>query len=129
MPITADVEPEEIEAIFKVDDACLVLVETQSPRGQPRGKSRLDLFGLLPGMTADGQIVGIPHQDWGARDRGTDITAGAVITDSRGLLQTMQRHIHQQRADDSSNAVGNFCFEVSLSYRRVELPRRVSAAV
>ena len=28
---------------------------------------------------------------------------------------------------DSSNAVGNFCFEVSLSYRRVELPRRVSA--
>ena len=31
--------------------------------------------------------------------------------------------------DDSSNAVGNFCFEVSLSYRRVELPRRVSAAV
>ena len=30
---------------------------------------------------------------------------------------------------DSSNAVGNFCFEVSLSYRRVELPRRVSATV
>ena len=35
----------------------------------------------------------------------------------------------QGRRDDSSNAVGNFCFEVSLSYRRVELPRRVSAAV
>ena len=34
-----------------------------------------------------------------------------------------------RRCDDSSNAVGNFCFEVSLSYRRVELPRRVSAAV
>jgi FixJ family two-component response regulator len=27
---------------------------------------------------------------------------------------------------DSPNAVGNFCFEVSLSYRRVERPRRVS---
>jgi hypothetical protein len=26
---------------------------------------------------------------------------------------------------DSSNAVGNFCFEVSLGYRRVERPRRV----
>jgi len=25
--------------------------------------------------------------------------------------------------------MGNFCFEVSLSYRRVELPRRVNAAV
>ena len=33
------------------------------------------------------------------------------------------------RCDDSFNAVGNFCFEVSLSYRRVELPRRVSATV
>jgi uncharacterized membrane protein YeiH len=30
---------------------------------------------------------------------------------------------------DSSNAVGNFCFEVSLDYRRVERPRRVSEPV
>lgn len=27
---------------------------------------------------------------------------------------------------DSSNAVGNFCFEVSLGYRRVERPGRVA---
>ena len=41
-----------------------------------------------------------------------------------------KRHRHPARWDhDSSNAVGNFCFEVSLSYRRVELPRRVSAVV
>jgi hypothetical protein len=32
--------------------------------------------------------------------------------------------VQQQGAEDSSNAMGNFCFEVSLSYRRLErLPR------
>jgi hypothetical protein len=43
-------------------------------------------------------------------------------TPSRGWYAT-------RRCYDSSNAVGNFCFEVSLSYRRVELPRRVGATV
>ena len=44
-------------------------------------------------------------------------------------VEHVQVDVGQQWRDDSSNAVGNFCFEVSLSYRRVELPRRVSAAV
>jgi hypothetical protein len=36
----------------------------------------------------------------------------------------VQVDVRQQRGDDSSNAMGNFCFEVSLSYRRLErLPR------
>jgi hypothetical protein len=36
----------------------------------------------------------------------------------------VQRDIEDQGAADSSNAMGNFCFEVSLSYRRLErLPR------
>jgi hypothetical protein len=29
-------------------------------------------------------------------------------------------------SQDSSNAMGNFCFEVSLSYRRLERPPRVT---
>jgi len=41
-------------------------------------------------------------------------------------IQDGQGDVGQQRGEDSSNAVGNFCFEVSLSYRRVERPRRVS---
>jgi hypothetical protein len=46
------------------------------------------------------------------------------MADSGGLLQAVQCHVQQQGTDDSSNAVGNFCFEVSLSYRRLErLPR------
>ena len=42
------------------------------------------------------------------------------------LIQYRQRDVRQQRRNDSSNAMGNFCFDVSLSYRRVERPRRVS---
>jgi hypothetical protein len=40
------------------------------------------------------------------------------------LIQLVQVDIREDRRHDSSNAMGNFCFEVSLSYRRLErLPR------
>jgi hypothetical protein len=40
------------------------------------------------------------------------------------LVEDGQGDVGQQRRQDSSNAMGNFCFEVSLSYRRLErLPR------
>ena len=58
------------------------------------------------------------------RDHGPSGAVGVVdelVQDGGGRRPAAER--------DSSNAVGNFCFEVSLSYRRVELPRRVSAAV
>jgi len=45
------------------------------------------------------------------------------------LVQDGQGDVGQQRGEDSSNAVGNFCFEVSLSYRRAERPRRVTEQV
>lgn len=44
------------------------------------------------------------------------------------LIEDRQRNVGQQRGQDSSNAVGNFCFEVSLSYRRGERPFRVNDA-
>lgn len=54
-PISADVEPEEIETFFEVNDVRLVLGEDQTTRCQPCRQPCLDLFGLLPGMTADGE--------------------------------------------------------------------------
>jgi hypothetical protein len=45
------------------------------------------------------------------------------------LIKHTQRNVRQQRGQDSSNASGNFCFEVTLGYRRCELPRRVAAGV
>jgi hypothetical protein len=48
-----------------------------------------------------------------------------AVADSGGFLQAVQRHVHQQRADHHApNAMGNFVFEVTLGYRRLELPRR-----
>ena len=40
------------------------------------------------------------------------------------VKRVVHEKISQQWGEDSSNAMGNFCFEVSLSYRRLErLPR------
>jgi hypothetical protein len=44
------------------------------------------------------------------------------------IIQDGQGDVGQQRGQDSSNAVGNFCFEVSLSYRWGERPYRVNDA-
>jgi hypothetical protein len=41
------------------------------------------------------------------------------------LVEHREGDVGQQRRQDSSNAMGNFCFDVSLDYRRVERPRRV----
>jgi hypothetical protein len=46
------------------------------------------------------------------------------IPDSGGLFHPMQGNVQQQRTDHAPNAMGNFCFEVTLGYRRLELPRR-----
>jgi hypothetical protein len=39
----------------------------------------------------------------------------------------VQRDVQQARADHAANAMDNFCFDVTLSYRRLERPRRVPA--
>jgi hypothetical protein len=38
----------------------------------------------------------------------------------------MQDHVHQDGADHAPNAIDNFCFDVTLGYRRLERPRRVT---
>lgn len=49
-------------------------------------------------------------------------------------FQPLVEHVvHEQvgehGADHAPNAMGNFCFDVTLSYRRLELPRRVPAGL
>jgi hypothetical protein len=50
----------------------------------------------------------------------------AQVADPGGPFHPVQGDVEQHRAEDSSNAVGNFCFEVSLGYRRLERPPRVT---
>jgi hypothetical protein len=41
------------------------------------------------------------------------------------LVEPVQVNIRQERGIYAPNAMGNFCFDVTLSYRRLERPRRV----
>jgi hypothetical protein len=41
-------------------------------------------------------------------------------------VQPVQVDVAEQRGDHAPNAMGNFCFEVTLNYRRLERPWRVS---
>jgi hypothetical protein len=39
-------------------------------------------------------------------------------------IDPVQVNVRHQRRNHAPNAMGNFCFEVTLGYRRLELPRR-----
>ena len=43
------------------------------------------------------------------------------------LVQHREGHVAQQRGYYAPNALGNFEFDVTLSYRRLERPRRATA--
>jgi hypothetical protein len=94
VPIAAQGEPEEVDPIVEVHDAGLVLVEGQPAGGQPFRQPRLDLLGLLPGVTADDHVIGVPDQDRSPRHRcGPGSGTGGVVADPGGLLQAMERHV------------------------------------
>ncbi|HEY6746413.1 MAG TPA: hypothetical protein VI357_11930, partial [Mycobacteriales bacterium] len=40
------------------------------------------------------------------------------------LVERVQGDVREQRGEHAPNAMGNFCFEVTLGYRRLERPRR-----
>jgi hypothetical protein len=41
------------------------------------------------------------------------------------LIERRHSHVEDQRGQHAPNALGNFCFDVTLGYRRLEKPRRV----
>jgi hypothetical protein len=99
--VAAEVPAEEVKALGEVDDPRLVLVQGQAPHGQPSRQPFPDAFGLLPGMTADREIIGVSH-----RDRGVLAHPGGVgtrlVAHSGGLLKAMQRDIQEQRGNDAA---------------------------
>jgi hypothetical protein len=44
-------------------------------------------------------------------------------------VQPVEIHVAKDGGYYASNALGNFCFDVTLSYRRLERPRRVTDGV
>ena len=49
--VAADVKSQEVHPVIEVDDGRFVLIEGKAPGRQPRGEPRLDLLGLLTGVT------------------------------------------------------------------------------
>ena len=107
--IPANGEPQEVHALVEVRDLGLVLVEDQTPGGQPFGKPRLDLLGLLTGVTQGEQIVGIADHRRAARHRLPGTRAGQVIPDSGSGLHAVQSNVQQQRADHPTLRSAGLC--------------------
>jgi hypothetical protein len=61
-----------------MNDAGFVLVEDQTPGRQPRGQPRLDLLGLLTGVTQGEKIVGLCRPSDYA-DHGEDVLVCLVF--------------------------------------------------
>ena len=110
----------------------LVHRQPQADSGQDRryfGKQRLGLR-PCPGHQ-NHEVVRVPEQPIVGQPflassppllGGRPWSAGCL---GEVLVEHRQRHIGQQRRDHAPNAMGNFCFDVTLSYRRLERQRRV----
>ena len=98
-----------------VHDSGLGRVQSQPEPPQPGRDHITDVLRLCLAVAVDDDIVAVPFEP--------DSLLGLMQPSIKGVVH---EQVRQQWRDDSSNAVGNFCFEVPLSYRRVELPRRVS---
>jgi hypothetical protein len=48
-----------------------------------------------------------------------------VFPGQPGVERVVHEQVRQHGRNHAPNAMGNFCFDVTLSYRRLELPRRV----
>jgi len=108
-------KPQKVQALTvlgQMHDSGLAHLGRQPQVREQPNQMRERILGLPTAPAHDHHIVGVTHQN-------------PVLTNIPHPINPVQIHIRQHRSQDSSNAVGNFCFEVSLSYRRVELPRRV----
>jgi hypothetical protein len=106
-----------------MDDLRLVLVEGQPQGHQPSRKLCLDLLGLLLAVAEHDHVIGVPDRHRGTRCGFPGVNAGGLLPYPGGLLQPVQRDVQQPRAGHAPNTVGNFCFEVTLGYRRLERGR------
>jgi hypothetical protein len=128
-----DVPSEEVEALVDVGDQGLLRGQAQTHRGQDPGDLLAEGFGVVLGARDEqAPVIGVPHQ----AVVGPIMTAPGeplVAADARAsrrmgdvLVQHRQGHVAQQRREHAPNAMGNFEFDVTLSYRRLERPRRVA---
>ena len=86
---------------------------------QPQPQRRQDFSHRIQGCARLSRRTAQHHTIIGVAHQLTHPTGGQFG------VEHMQVDVGQQRRDHAPNAVGNFCFEVTLGYRRLERPRRV----
>jgi hypothetical protein len=111
-PVMKAKKVEAFSAHHQFDDAGLGLFRREAEVGQQRPQPCERGLGLLPGFAYHQQIVGEAHQH--------PVCAGVPSP-----VEPVQVHVAHQGADHAPNAMGNFCFDATLGYRRLERPRRV----
>jgi hypothetical protein len=129
-----DVPAEEVEALVDVGDQGLFLRQAQTHRGQHPCDLLAQGFraGLrarhdqAPVVAVSGQPV-VRQSMTAAREPVVAACPGPARSLGDVLVQDRQGHVAEQRGERAPNAMGNFCFDVTLSYRRLERPRRAPA--
>jgi len=129
-----DVEAEEVETGVEVGDEGLLFRESHLQRaGQPLTDLLAKRVRVGPGAVHEhDEVVCVADQPVVRQPLAASLLPApgrahdGVPAPGEVPVQHRQVDVGQHRRHDSSNAVGNFCFEVSLSYRRAERPRRVT---
>ena len=99
--IAAEIKSQEIEPLSNGDDPGFGFVKSQPSRLQPLGQPCPDLLGLLPGMAAYHQVIGVPDERRAAVLHRSGMNA-APVSDACGLLQPVQCDIQQQRRNNTA---------------------------
>ena len=107
-----EVIAQEVESsrLADIDDASLVRMQCQSRLRSPLLHPFKRPLGFCLASTHDDEVIRIPNH--------------LIPFLAHEVVQGIQVDVRQQRAEDSSNTVGNFEFEVRLRYRRGERVRR-----
>ena len=101
----------------ELDQARLPGVEFQAEPGETLHQVRVEPLGVRPILKAGSDIVSEPHDD--------HVTASLPVPPLPGpqVEDMVQVDVRGQGGSYAPNAIGNFCFEVTLGYRRLERGR------
>ncbi len=109
------VKAEEVEAlrpVFGAHDLGLVRVQMQPELGQGVFGQLASLVGALAGGAQDDEVVAVTHQ-----------SPPPLPVLLPRHVEHVQGDVGEQWGDYAPNTMGNFCFDVTLGYRRLERGR------
>src|SRR6266705_6053834 len=101
----------------ELDQPGLAGVQLQPELREPAAKLCQEPLGVLPVLEPDSEIIRETHDDHITTRMPLPPPVGPQVQD------VVQVHVGEQRRSHTPNAMGNFCFDVTLSYRRLERPR------